>query len=216
MMKQRKVWTKIWKDEWFCNLSQSARILFLYLITNESIGFTGCYELSDRQITFDTKLTGLEKLKKELSPKVKFFDGWVYIVNSQGYNGFAGPSFEIAISKEKTSIPENIKDTLIMGKGYTTPPVPPPSGGDSSSKSSSNNKYNKIEDIKEEDLENIANKYRVPMSFVRSRLDDMENWTSSKGGSPYKNHYSALCNWVKKDALKIKQEYAKQSSDIAL
>lgn len=217
-MKQRKIWTKVWKDEWFCNLSQGARLLFLYLITNESIGFTGCYELSDRQILFDTKLTNIEKLKAELSPKVKFANGWVYVVNSQGYNGFVGSSFEVAINKEKNGIPETIKTMLIKGEGYTTPPVPPPSRGDTSSKSSSNNSsnYKNIEDLLEKDLENISIKYQVPISFVKSRLDDMQNWISSKGGSPYKNHYSALCNWVKKDALKIKQDYAKQTNDIAL
>lgn len=206
-MKQRKIWTKIWKDDWFCKLSQSGRVLFLYLITNERIGFTGCYELSDREILFDTKIINLDKVKEELSPKVKFFNGWVYVVNSQGYNNFVGDSFNVAIDKEKISIPETIKNALIEGKEYPTPPDTPPSRGEYSSSSNSNYSinYNKIEDVKDEDLEKIAEKYQVPVSFVKSRLDDMENWISAKGKSPYKNHYSALCNWVKKDALKIKQ-----------
>jgi len=206
-MKQRKIWTKIWKDNWFYSLSQNARLLFLYLITNESIGFTGCYEISDRQITFDTKIYSLDKIKEELSPKIRFYNGWVYVVNSQGYNGFVGESFEVAIDKEKNSIPENIKNTLIEGKEYPTPTYTPPSGWEysSSNNTSSNNNYININNIKEEDLEKISEKYQVPVSFVKSRLDDMENWISAKGKSPYKNHYSALCNWVKKDALKIKQ-----------
>lgn len=66
------------------------------------------------------------------------------------------------------------------------------------------NKYNNIEDIKEEDLENIAEKYQVPISFVKSKLDDMSNWLGANG-KKYKDYYLALCNWVKKDALKIKQ-----------
>lgn len=211
------MWTKIWKDDWFYGLSQNARLLFLYLITNESIGFTGCYEISDRQIIFDTKITNLDKVKEELSPKVRFYGGWVYVTNSQGYNGFVGDSFEIALKKEEETIPENIKNTLINGKEYPTPPVTPPSGGGSNSNTSSNNIYNNINNIREEDFENIANKYQVPIAFVKSKYDDLINWHEK---DPQKNHYknylSALRDWVKRDSIKIKQDYAKQTSDIAL
>jgi len=115
-VKQRRIWTKVWKDDWFYSLSQNARLLFLYLITNEFIGFTGCYELSDRQILFDTKITNLDKVKQELNSKVRFYNGWVYVINSQGYNGFVGESFQVALDKEEHTIPENIKNTLISGK----------------------------------------------------------------------------------------------------
>jgi hypothetical protein len=205
-MKQRKVWTKIWKDDWFCGLSQSARMLFLYLITNEDIGFTGCYELSDRQITFDTKLTGLDKLKKELFPKIKFLDGWIYVVNAQGYNGFVGESFEVAISKERLSIPQNVKDTLIKGEGYPTPPVTPPSGGDHSSNSNSNNiykeevvkekQYSKIDDLTDEDFKQLAEHYQIRESDVSKVYDAMYTWAISKGKT-YKNYKAGLMTWIR-------------------
>jgi len=80
-----------------------------------------------------------------------------------------------------------------------------------------NNKYNKIEDLKEEDFETIALKYDVPVSFVKSKLDDMVNWHEMKPQkNKYTNYFRALSNWVKKDGLKIKQDYAKQNSDLAL
>lgn len=216
-MKQRKIWTKIWKDNWFYSLSQNARLLFLYLITNESIGFTGCYEISDRQITFDTKISNLEKIKEELSPKIKFYNGWVYVVNSQGYNGFVGESFEVAIDKEKISIPETIKNTLIEGKEYPTPTVGIPLRGDYSSTCNSNSNYNNINTIKEEDLEKIAEKYKVPVSFVKSKYDDMINWhEKNPQKNYYKNYLSGLRDWVKRDSLKIKLDYGKQNSEVSI
>jgi hypothetical protein len=218
-VKQRKVYTKIWKDDWFYDLSQNARLIFLYLLTNESIGFSGCYEISDRQILFDTKVKELDKVKKELFPKVVFSNGWVYVVNAQGYNNFVGESFEKAISKEMALIPDSIKNTLINVKEYPTPEVTVGySGGTNSTCNSNNNsKYNKIEDLKEEDFEDIASKYQVPVSFVRSKLDDLINWhEKNPQKNYYRNYLSGLRDWVKRDSLKIKQDYGKDTSDIAL
>lgn len=216
-MKQRKIYTKIWKDDWFCSLSQNSKLLFLYLLTNESIGFSGCYELSDRQIVFDTNIKDLEKIKKELFPKIIFFNGWVYVVNAQGYNNFVGDSFEKAISKEISLIPENIKNTLINAKEYPTPEVTVGYSRGTNSNNNYNNNYNNIENLKEEDFQNIAEKYQVPISFVMSKLDDLINWHEK---NPQKNHYknylSALRDWVKRDMLKIKQEYGKQNSEVSI
>jgi phage replication O-like protein O len=63
-------------------------------------------------------------------------------------------------------------------------------------------KYSSLKDLTQQDLEEIAIKYKVPISFVQSKLDDMTNWMSAKGKT-YKNYKAALSNWVKTDALKI-------------
>lgn len=124
-MKTRIIWTKIWEDEWFDSLSEDSRLLFLYLLTNNVVGLSGCYELRDKTICYHTHLTQekLTKSKTELSPKVKFEGNWIYIANAQGYNGFTGSSNEIALTKEMSLIPQNIKDTLFKDKPYT-PPTP--------------------------------------------------------------------------------------------
>ncbi|NLG26244.1 MAG: hypothetical protein GX558_12870 [Clostridiales bacterium] len=78
--------------------------------------------------------------------------------------------------------------------------------------------YPLLSSIGRAEMEQISQRYQVPVAFVRSRLDDMENWLEATGKKPdhYKNYYRALCNWVKKDALQIKQDYAKHTSDLAL
>jgi len=67
------------------------------------------------------------------------------------------------------------------------------------------NKYSSIKNINLSVMEEIAEKYGVPVIFVQSKLDDMINWMAAKGKS-YKNYKAALMNWVKSDALKIIQK----------
>lgn len=124
-MKTRIVWTKIWEDSWFDGLSQDARLLFIYLLTNSTIGLSGCFELRDKTICYHTHLIPeqLLKAKRELDPKVKFEMNWVYIVNAQGYNGFLGVKTEVAVKRELALIPQDIKTAFGIGKDYT-PSIP--------------------------------------------------------------------------------------------
>ena len=66
-------------------------------------------------------------------------------------------------------------------------------------------KYSSIKDLDQTVLEEISSKYKVSLSFVKSKLDDMTNWLGAKG-KKYKNYKAALSNWVKTDALKIIQK----------
>ena len=72
------------------------------------------------------------------------------------------------------------------------------------------------EKIKDSDFQEIADKYNVPLSFVISKWDDLQNWCDAKGKS-YKNYKAALRNWVKTDVIKIherKQHEKKQHAGI--
>lgn len=65
--------------------------------------------------------------------------------------------------------------------------------------------FSKIDSLSEENFETIANNYGVPVSFVKSKYDDMVNWHESTGKRK-KNWYATLRNWVKSDALKIRKD----------
>lgn len=193
---------------------------------------TGMYEIPDRVITFDTGLNQaeLEQAKADLREKVSFNNGWVYVVNSSRYNSFKGEKNETAKNKELHDIPSEIVSALTSKK----PDRVSESGdrvstnGDTSitiinNHNHSNKKggaggkqYPTPEAIDDSDLQKIADRYRVPLSFVRSKLDDMVNWEGAKGKRQYRNYYLALCDWVKKDSLKIKQDHAKITSRIAI
>jgi hypothetical protein len=110
-MKTRIVYTKIWKDDWFLGLSDDAQRLFIFLLTNEDIGLSGVFEISDREITYRTRLDGkqLEKAKSDLVPKVLFHNGYCAIVNNNKYYAYKGEKNEKACASELSRIPT---DTL--------------------------------------------------------------------------------------------------------
>lgn len=226
--------TKIWQDDWFAGLSRGAKLLFLYLITNQEIGMTGVYELPDRVMMFNVGLnqSELEQAKKELSGKVAFYNGWVFVRNSERYNSFRGEKNELAKEREYRGIPLEIKKALVEGKadrvsieyGYPT---------DTSIINNHNHNqykrgivkgesavpYSDIDSLGEVEFEEIAKRYNCPVAFVRSEYEDMVYWKESKPNNPKlrgRNWKMTLMAWVKRDSLKIKQNYAKQTSDIAL
>lgn len=122
-MKTRIIHTKVWKDPWFVKLSCDAKMLWLYLLTNEKINICATYEISEREINFDTGIPShnISKVKEELYPKALFVDDWVFVVNAKKYNSYVnGPKNEVAFKREVGYIPESVllklkefKDTSI-------------------------------------------------------------------------------------------------------
>jgi len=77
--------------------------------------------------------------------------------------------------------------------------------------------YTNLTDLTDKDFIEIATKYDCPIAFVRSKYDDMVLWVGEKTGRDKgRNWKLTLMNWVKRDGLKIKQDYAKQNSEVAL
>lgn len=64
--------------------------------------------------------------------------------------------------------------------------------------------YASIKNIGLEEMQQIADNYQVPIAFVKSKYDDMINWHESNGKNK-KNWLATLRNWVKGDAIKIKE-----------
>lgn len=53
----RQVQCSTWSDRWFGDLSQTAKLLWLYLLTNQRTTPCGCYELNTRLAKFELGLT---------------------------------------------------------------------------------------------------------------------------------------------------------------
>lgn len=71
-------------------------------------------------------------------------------------------------------------------------------------------KRNTLVSINSEDtFKEIAEAYKVPISFVQSKYEDLVNYCESTGKT-YKDYLAALRNWVKKDAEKIKLDSYKE------
>jgi len=73
--------------------------------------------------------------------------------------------------------------------------------------------------LNDDDFIEIANKYKTTLDFVKFQYDKMVTWAESKPDNPRlrgRNWKSTLMTFVRDDALKIKQDYAQNTSDIAL
>jgi hypothetical protein len=93
-MKTRIIETKFWKDPYIISLSVEERLLFLYLLTNERVNIIHCYEITDREIMFDTGLQGgllgASRGKFEKDKKMCFYKNYVYLLNAEKYENFSG------------------------------------------------------------------------------------------------------------------------------
>lgn len=130
--------------------------------------------------------------------------------------GFSKEFMKLMSSVEMTKEKTNNKMSSILPHMSSILPPPPVKNDDKMSsilphtkekkesitKETIQKKYSSIKDLDQITFNDIANKYKVPVSFVISKLDDMTNWLEAKG-KKYKNYKAALSNWVKTDALKI-------------
>lgn len=208
----------MWLDEKFAQCSIPTKLLFNYLINNLQLGLSPYLHISDRQMMFDTGLNfnQLETGKKELSNLrwCFFTDNWVFHNHKCAYIDYDGRDRVIdSKAKEVAAVPEKVREYfkgLITGsepvlnhKSKTINQKPEIDGVVGEEKKT----YSKIEDITEKDLQEISERYRVPMPFVQSKLEDMILWSGEKAGrGKGRNWRLTLMNWVKKDAIKVRKE----------
>ena len=210
-MKTRIIYTKFWDDSYISDLSPSEKLVFLYYLTNGLVNIIHCYECPDKKVSFDTGIDRgiLSKIKTRFhtDKKMVFFKDWIYLVNAIRYEEYKGNLNEIAIKKTIEKLPIDVLDWYnnIIDRGMIGVYIPTINHKSEiiNNKSIINNK--KIEDIKEEDINKIAEDYKVPVSFVLSKIDDIKNYTASTG-KVYRDYLATLRNWVKKDSINIRKE----------
>lgn len=85
MAKKRYISDSIWTDNWFENQTPEKKLLFIYLITNKLVSICWFYEITIRQISFDTWINqkDIEKylLDFEDDKKIFFYNWIICIVN---------------------------------------------------------------------------------------------------------------------------------------
>lgn len=199
----------MWEDSFFVSLSKNAKILFMYLITNQRINLCGCYEISDRVLVFDTGLTNseLKKAKEDLFPKARFYDGWVYLENAKRLGGYKGEKNEEAIRKELSKIPDYITDVILEPKqdrvSINIDGVSCISDTSINNKSEIINNKSEIRDKKknldDDDLEKISKSLSVSFSTVSDYYAKLLDYVKTKNRDPYKDYAAALRNWIRRD-----------------
>ena len=223
--------TKIYNDSWFYGLSTESKLLFLFLISNDICNLIGCYELPQAVMLGYLSMTTLklESCFDELKPKVKYYKGWVIIVNYTKYNPMRNPSIEVSQKKQLKSLPEEIYTlytpcvqgvhTLCTESKETETEteeekerISKGGVGDQSSvpavvkkRAVLDKEKDPLSVIDEEYIQRLATEFKVPLSFVKSILDDLNTYINGYAGKKkkYSDYKLVLRNWVKKEALKM-------------
>lgn len=219
-MKTRIIYTDFFEDDYILSLTIKERYVFSFLLWNKNVNLCGMYKISDKVICFCCEIGSIElkKIKEKFvkDGKFFFFEDWIKIMNYENYNFYKGEKNKIALNRERASIPEevigytySISNSLRVGDT----PINHKSEISNHKLEIRNNKYSEISEIKDTDLQEIAEHYQVPLSFVKSKLEDMNLWKEQQPGSSKtrgRNWKMTLYNWVKKDAISIRKEtYAK-------
>lgn len=135
-MKTRILQTKIWGDPYYSDLTTQEKLLFLYLLTNDKVNIIHCYEITRRQLSFDTGIQQaiVDKICLKFNNDGRFglYKDWVYIVNAYKYEEYKGESNEVAkvklikeMSKDVLDWYEAVLDRGVERGVYTTqaPPI---------------------------------------------------------------------------------------------
>lgn len=112
MSKLKSINTSIWSDPWFESISNEAKLLFLYLITNDHNNMLGIYELSIRKISFETGISKdivEEELKMfEEAGKIKYRENYIILINFLKHQKFNGNMKKSAIDVHNL-LPETLR-----------------------------------------------------------------------------------------------------------
>lgn len=131
MAEFRNIHTRIWKDSWFSELEPDAKLLFIYLFSNERASVCGMYELPMKYIVFETGLDHNRVMELfaefERAKKAYYRDGVVWVVNLRKYND-SGNSSKVAIRIQKDL--EIIPDCELKRAYYQYEKIPYPQTAD--------------------------------------------------------------------------------------
>jgi hypothetical protein len=107
-MAYRSFSTNTWQDPWFESLSFKAKLLFIYLWTNDVCNQAGLYQVSMRRVEFETGLKPAEIIS-ELYPKIEWFkDQEIVWVKNFFRKQCANEKFALAAIRSLHCIPQKI------------------------------------------------------------------------------------------------------------
>lgn len=129
MAKYRQVHTKIWKDEWFGELSPQHKLFFVYLFTNELASISGLYELPKRVMSFESGLSYGEIdtafIEFSRAGKAYYDDSVVWVVNLRKYHETSSPKVQSCIQKDIDAVKDcEMKKKYLDSYGIDTLSIP--------------------------------------------------------------------------------------------
>jgi hypothetical protein len=109
MATQRLVNTNFWKDTYIIDLDPTQKLLFLYFLTNPRTSLAGVYEISLREVAFDTGIDRdmVEKILNKFCAdgKMYYAKGWLVLRNFVKHQR-VNPSIQKGIDRAITELPD--------------------------------------------------------------------------------------------------------------
>ena len=110
MAEFRSIHCKTWRDDWFSELPTDAKLLWLYLITNQSTSVSGIYQLPVKFMAFET---GLDKIRVtqildmfKSDGKIDYDDSVIWVKKMREYQSTASPKVAQRIKLDFDTIPD--------------------------------------------------------------------------------------------------------------
>jgi hypothetical protein len=106
----RQIHTKLWKDNWFIELTAEEKLFFIYLFSNERTSVAGIYELPVRVMSFECGFPreSIEAMLVKFggANRVYYEDGVVWVVNFRKYNENQSPKVQRRLREDIKAVPE--------------------------------------------------------------------------------------------------------------
>lgn len=208
-MKTRILYTKVWKDTFFCELSPAEKLLFVYLLTNENMNILHIYECSDRTVMFDTGITAqqlsIAKKKFTESGKVTFYKDYVYVKNADKYEDYKGDRYDKAkatlIRQIGSEVIENLTSQQPVKEGLETTSQVDIIHKSKIINNKTENNINYLREVPQEDIEVFVKEREVSKRQVEEKGMELLNYCLMHG-KKYKDYSALLRNAIYKDFKK--------------
>jgi hypothetical protein len=107
--------TSFWSDPFVQELEADEKLLYLYFLSNERTSICGIYEVTERTISFDTRIeiSRIRQIVDRLSKggKITKYKNWYFLVNFAKHQK-TNPSIEQGIARAIKELPEGVFDRL--------------------------------------------------------------------------------------------------------
>jgi len=210
--------TETWRDPWFESISPHAKLMFIYLWTNEAVNQAGLYSITKKRIEFETGLK-LDEVVSELHPKVE----WNPSLNLVWVKNFckrqcANPKFFIGAVKQLKSVPGDFiekfttynqslfdkysieRPVIPYPNGIDTISIPSQDGIDTHPISGTGSDTDQVQDIKPRAGDKKPSPTRPPAKkFIIPSIQDIASYCEERGSpvNPEKFHaYYESNGWM--------------------
>ena len=114
-MKRVSIYTNMWEDGWFFELSANEKLVWLYLLTNPMINIAGIFRSAIASISsachLDKEITILAMEKFVSDYKILYYDNFIYIANWHKYQILSG-SAKTGADKILDELPNILKEKI--------------------------------------------------------------------------------------------------------